>query len=256
MIRKRFFPCLLVLASLLVVLGCGEEENVDPYAEVTLEQATRGPVVISKGFKYKLRNPEFVEMQGHVALIREGNIMEFVVGRSIADKIVGMDKTNLELNVVKKYTPYVHFKVEQVVSGTDTVFISQAGAIDYPKIHSAADFTAKDHDDYNLDELRHDRSANLEKARDKQFFVTGTVSLVEEDGEEVWMLSGKRTKFRITEPDDGVSIALKMIAKGDGVFEGGITFTEVEPWAERRNNQISGDVVVDFVKLMDKYISS
>jgi len=242
--------------SLLVIFGCGEETKVDPYAEVTLEQATRGPAVISKGFKYKLRNPEIVESYGHLALVREGNIMEFVVGRSIADKLASIDLKNYELNVVKMYQPFVHFKVEQVVSGTDTVFISGAGAIDYPKLFPAEGFKFAEHEEYDLDRLRYNRSADLEKARDKQFRVTGTVSVVEEDGEEVYMLSGKSSTCRIIDPDHGVSLVLKLLVANNLGFDGGITFIEVEPWAERRNNQISGDVMIDYVKYMDKYIGS
>ena len=255
MSRMRFLPCLVVIVSLLVI-GCGEETKVDPYPEVTLTQATEGPSVISKGFRYKLRNPQIVEKHGHLALIREGDIMEFVVGRSIADKLESMDLNNYELNVKKLYQPFVHFKVEQVVSGTDTVFIGQAGAIDYPKLTDAEGFVSRDHDDYSLDRLRYNRSADLEKARDKQFKVTGTVSVVEEDGEEVWMLNGKTTVCRIVDPDHGVSLVLKLLVANNLEFDGGITFIEVEPWAQRQRNQICGDVMIDFVKYMDKYLGS
>ena len=256
MSRKCFLTCSLVLAGLLVIFGCGEEKKVDPYAQVSLEQATRGPVVISKGFKYKLVNPQVVGAHGHVAFVREGNIMEVVVGRSIADKLASIDMKNFQLNVKKQYQPYVNFKVEQIVSGTDTVFITGAGAIDYPKLYPAASFVSKDHEDYNLDRLKYNRSADLEKARDKQFRVTGTVSIAEEDGEQVYMLSKDGTTCRIVDPDDGISIVLKQLADNKLPFDGGITFTEVEPWADRRQNQISGDVVVDFVKYMDKYVGS
>lgn len=256
MSRKCFLTCSLVMFGLLFVVGCGEQANVDPYAEVTLEQATRGPVVISKGFKYKFRNPNVVGMHGHVALVRDGNIMEVVVGRSLADKLASIDLKNYELNVKKQYQPYVNFKVEQIVSGTDTVFITGAGAIDYPKLYPAEGFVAKEHEDYSLDRLKFNRSADLEKARDKQFRVTGTVSIVEENGEEVYMLTGGSSTCRIVDPDDGVSIILKLLVDNNLPFDGGITFTEVEPWAERRDNQICGDVVVDFVKYMDKYVGS
>jgi hypothetical protein len=80
--------------------------------------------------------------------------------------------------------------------------------------------------------------------------------LVEEEGEEVLMLSGDQSVFRIVDPDDGVSLVLKLLAAQNLEFEGGITFTEVEPWAERRDNRICGDVMIDFVKYLDKYISS
>ena len=243
-----------ILGSFLVV-GCGgESKSTDPYAEVSLQQATRGPAVISKRFRYKLRNPEIIEKGGHLLLVKEGNIIEVIAGRSIADKLGGLDLNNIEFNVVKKYSPFVHFKCEQIVSGEDTVFISQAGAIDYPTLTPASEFKSKDHDDYNLDRLKYNRTADLRKTVDKQFAVTGTVSLVEEDGDEVWMLSGQSTTVRIVDPTDGVSIILKMLAANNMEFDGGITFIEVEPWPDRKDNRICGNVEVDFVRYLDKYV--
>jgi hypothetical protein len=246
----------IAVFGLLVLYGCGGEgKQVDPYAEVSLEQATRGPVVVSKGFKYKLRNPEFVEMNGHILLVKEGNIMEMIAGRSIADKLEGLDMANIEFNVVKKYSPYTHFKCEQIVSGTDTVFISGAGAIDYPRVTPVESFQIKEHDEYDLDRLKYNRTADLRKAVDKQFVVSGALSLVEEDGDEVWILTGDRgSVVRIMDPTDGVSLVLKMLLTSNMDFEGGITFTEVEPWGDRQNNRICGNVEIDFVKYLDKYV--
>jgi hypothetical protein len=248
----------VVVFGLLFVAGCGGEgKKVDPYAEVSLEQATRGPVVVSKGFRYKLKNPQVVEMNGHLLLVREGNIMEIIAGRSIADKLEGLDPTNIEFNVVKKFSPYVHFKCEQVVSGEDTVFISQAGSIDYPRIVPVADFRTRDHDDYDIDRLKWNRTADLRKAVDKQLWVAGTVALIEEEGDEVWILSGDRgAAVRIVDPTDGVTIILRQLLERGGEFEGGITFTEVEPWNDRKNNHICGDIEIDYVRFLDKIVGS
>lgn len=257
MVRRYIVLSVVAIMSVLLLSGCGGEgNNIDPYAEVSLEQATRGPVVISKRFRYKLRNPQVIEKNGHLLFVKEGNLIELIAGRSIADKLEGLDMSNIEFNVVKKYSPYVHFKCEQIVSGEDTVFISQAGAIDYPRVTSVSEFSSRDHDDYDLDRLKYNRTADLRKAVDKQFKVTGTVALVEEDGEEVWMLSGDKSVVRIIDPTDGVSAVLKMLAAGDMEFDGGITFTEVEPWPDRKDNQICGNVEVDFVRYLDKYIGS
>ena len=247
----------VAILGMLFLFGCsGEGKKVDPYAEVSLQQATRGPVVISKGFKYKLRNPEIVEKNGHLLLVKEGNIMEIIAGRSIADKLDGLDLTNIEFNVVKQYSPYVHFKCEQIVSGTDTVFISTAGAIDYPSISPIAEFKAEDHEDYDLDRLKFNRTADLRKAVDKAFAVKGKVSLVEEDGDEVWILSGNQSVVRIIDPTDGISMILKLLVANDMEFEGGITFTEVEPWPDRKDNQICGNVEVDYVRYLDKFVGT
>ena len=258
MVKRCLITTSLAVFGMLLFAGCGGDgEKVDPYAEVSLEQATRGPVVVSKAFKYKLRNPNIVEMNGDLLLVREGNIVEIIAGRSIADKVEGKDFSNIEFNVVKKYTPYVHFKCEQIVSGEDTVFISKAGSIAYPRITPAADFKTKDHDDYNLDRLKWNRTQDLRKAVDKQFWVTGDVALVEEDGDEVWMLSGDRgATVRIIDPTDGVIIVLRMLLENDVPFEGGITFTEVEPWPDRQNNHVCGNVEIDYVKYLDKVVGS
>lgn len=255
MVRRHIVLGTVAIVGTLLVLGCGGEgKNVDPYAEVTLQQATRGPVVISKRFRYKLRNPQILEKTGHLLLVKEGDIIEMITGRSIADKLEGLDTSNIEFNVVKKYSPYVHFQCEQIVSGQDTVFISQAGAIDFPTVTPVADFKSRDYEDYDLDRLRYNRTADLRKAVDKQFKVKGTVSIAEEDGEEVWLLSGDESVVRIVDPTDGVATILKLLVENNQEFEGGITFTEVEPWPERKDNHICGNVEVDFVRYYDKYI--
>jgi hypothetical protein len=258
MLRRCSITTLLALFSVLLFAGCsGEGKKADPYAEVTLEQATRGPAVISKGFKYKLRNPDIVEMSGDILLVREDSIIEMIAGRSIADKLQGKDLSNIEFNVVKEYSPYVHFRCEEIVSGQDTTFISRAGAIAYPSVVPADGFKSKEHDQYDLDRLRWNSSADLNRAVDKQFWVTGDLALVEEDGDEVWMLSGNRgSTVRIVDPTDGIVVVLRLLLENQQPFEGGITFTEVEPWPTRRNNHVCGDVEVNYVKYMDKVVGS
>ena len=181
--------------------------------------------------------------------------MEIIAGRSIADKLEGKDLANIQFNVVKQYSPFVHFKCEQIVSDQDTVFMSAAGAIAYPSVTPVDQFKKKDHAEYDLDRLKWNRTQDLRKVVDKQYWVTGNVSLVEEDGEEVWMLSGNRgATVRVVDPTDAITMMLKLLVANNVPFEGGITFTEVEPWPDRQNNHVCGNVVVDYVKYMDKIV--
>lgn len=248
--------CLPFVALLIISAGCSSEKNVDPYATVTLYQATYGTPVISKGWKYKLVRPEIVEAAGHLCLIREGNITEFVVGRSIADKIEQLDKTDLTFNCRKLYTPFTHFRAEQVISGTDTVFMSTAGSIYYPRVYEAADFRAKDHDEVSMNRFRYNDSSGLGRLVEKQFAVEATLVRVEEDGDEVWMLVGDRGSLRIEKPDEATEIILRQILKEDGIFVGGFTFDEREDWPLRRDNQVAGTITVDWVKYLNKVFST
>lgn len=252
MLRKSISLCLVAALAVVLVAGCGGEKNVDPYATVTLRQATYGPPVISKGFKYKLVNPEILEATGHLALIREGDITSLLAGRSLADKLENVDKSHVTFNVVKKYSPYVHFKVDEVISGQDTVFISQAGSVLLPEIIPGDQFTSSDYDATDLNRFRWNDSGGLQRMVEKKYAVKGDVVQVEEDGNEVWMLKNDRTAFRITDPTDGMTLILRLMEKNKIPFEGGITYNEVEDWPARRNNHIAGSVSVDWMRFAGK----
>jgi hypothetical protein len=92
---------------------------------------------------------------------------------------------------------------------------------------------------------------------DKKFTAVGDVALVEEDGDQVWMISGGRddVKFRVDNLDDSILMVLRMVDREGLDFEGGITYTQMEEWADRRDNQISGTVTIDWVKYGDLVFS-
>lgn len=260
MIRKCISLCLVVAVSAFLLAGCSSKETVDPYAQVTLRQATYGPAVISKGYKYKIVEPEIIEAVGHLCFVREGGVTSLISGRSIADKIESMEKGTVSFNVVKEFSPYVHFRAEQVYSGADTVFISAAGSIFYPTLAKADEFRAKDYDDINWRNVEFNKSANLKKVVDEKFEVTGKISQVDEDGDMVWMIEGERgVKFRVDNVEDTILLALRMLetTSADGVvdFKGGVTFTEIEDWGDRQSNKISGTVTVEYVQFGDRVFS-
>lgn len=260
MIRKCISLCLIAAFSAVLVAGCSGDKNVDPYKQVTIRQATYGDTPVSKGYKYKLVDPNIVSAAGHLCLVRQDDITTMISGRSIADKIESMDKSNITFNVVKEYSPYVHFRAEEVYSGADTVFISAAGTIFYPTIKDYSDFKAKDYDEINWRNLEFNNSANLKRVVDEKFHVEGKIRQVEEDGEKVWMIEGGRnTRFRVDAVDDALLLALQVLPGIDSEegadFVGGITFAEVEDWADRRSNEISGTVTIEYLKYGDKVFS-
>ncbi len=245
---KKFFLGLGLILMMALVLGaCGSEKAKDPYATVTLHQATRGKVV-SKGFKYKFVNPEVVVLSNHLGIIREGNVLEFISGRSLEDKMAGLKGKQFSLAVVKEFSPFVHFRVEQVRTATDTIFLSQAGAIIYPRITMEDDFDRSGFEDYNLAKIPYNRTSTIKKLMDKKFYVKADIVQEEEDGKKVFMLKVKNSKFRIIDPNDGTAAILKMLMEGNHPFEGGITLSEVEPWPSRKAKHIICSVEVNFVK--------
>jgi len=253
--KTLFVLTVVATTGSLILSGCsGNGGGKDPYAQVTLQEVTRGPVVASKGFRYKLVAPEVLEKSGYLCLVREGDIEELIVGRNLAERLEGLDPNDIQFNVVKKFTPFVHFQCEQIVSGEDTVFISQAAGVDLPRIVPTSEYAPRDFEEFDLDRLPWERTDVLIASENKKYMVTGRVRRETTDGEEQWILSSPRTKVRVVNAPDAVEIVLRRLAATNAEFQGGITFTEVEPLARRQTNRICGNVEVDFVRYTDKYV--
>ncbi len=94
----------VMLLGLLAVIfvglsGCGEKEAVDPYVYDSLRRVTRGDT-LSIGFLYEIDAPEFDYVRGNTAIVRDGNLLEFLVGedlehnyRNLSGTLLGVRKT-------------------------------------------------------------------------------------------------------------------------------------------------------------------
>lgn len=241
-----------LLASLFI--ACDEGSEVDPYAQVSLRQVTRSTVV-SKGMKYKFDNPEVVALNRSLGLIREGNLLEFIGGRSLEDKLASKLGADFQLAVVKEFSPYVHFKVEKIYTEIDTTFMTQAGAILYPKLWNASEFGLDGFEETNLDNIPFNRTGALRGLVDKKIRVTGKITREMEEGRPFYMIHGANAMFRVTDPSDGLGLFLKLFAEKGYTFEGGMTMTEVEAYGDRMKSKIAGTVEINYIKYGDQIIS-
>ncbi len=252
--KKYCLYSLLGIFILTMFAACSGGEK-DPFTLVTLRQATQGNVV-SKGFRYRFQSPNIVQVHDHLGLIREGNLIEFISGRSLESRLAGLTE-DFELCVIKEYSPFVHFRVEKIYTATDTVFIPQAGAISYPQVHKADEFNAEGYAEFSVDGFPYNKTAFLRSQVDKKFYVTCQVGMEEEEGEKFFVLTGEDSKLRVAEPTDGISLMLKVLMKGNYPFEGGFTFSEAEEsFPYRKSTRIVGSVEVDFVKYGMTVVSS
>jgi hypothetical protein len=254
MLKKYSVFFILSILVVAFIPACSGEGDADPYALVTLHQATQGKVV-SKGFKYRLENPKIEVMNDHLALIREGGLVEFISGRSLEGKLEGISG-DIQLCVVKEYSPFIHFRVEKIYTEMDTVFISQAGAISYPKITNADEFSSEGYAESSIDRFPYNKTAFLKDQVDKQFYVTCQVMMEEEEGESFFVLAGENSKIRLMDPPDGIALMLKMLIKNNYSFEGGFTFSEYEEnFPYRKSTGIVGTGDISFVKYGKSVIS-
>lgn len=253
MLKKSVSAAVIMVLAIIALAGCSGEKEKDPYLTTSLRQAFYGPLPANKGYKYKIVDAQVVEAVGHLAMVRQGNVTEFITGRSIADKMEGHDGESIIFNCVKLYTPYPHFKCEQLIAGADTVFMPQAGSIYYPRITPVAEYKVKGFDEMNPLNINYNRTEALRKLEEEKFTLKVPVEYDHEA--EEWYLVGPRAKLRVEKPDDFTEIILRQLAKEGLEFDGGVTFNETDDWEDRRESQIAGTVTIDYITYMGKVFS-
>lgn len=246
MIRKAILPLLLAVMVVPMIAACSGSEEADPYALVTLRDVARGTVV-SKGFKYRFQNPEIVAMHRNIAIIRDGNIMEFIGARSLEDKISSHTDGFFELSVVKQFSPYVHFKVEKCATETDTIFFPATGGIPWPNMTMASEFSTDNYEEIDVNTIPYNRTGRLNEIADKKIKIRGKLVEKEEEGKKFYMIEGANASFRVADSNDGVELILKVLKDRNYWFEGGVIMTEREEYANRMKTKIAGTLEIQFV---------
>ncbi len=89
----------LMAITFIGLAGCSKEEVVDPYVYDNLRRITRGDT-LSVGFLFEMDCPEFEYVSGNTAIVRDDNLLEFLVGddlennyRNLAGTLLGVRKT-------------------------------------------------------------------------------------------------------------------------------------------------------------------
>jgi hypothetical protein len=246
--------------------GCHKKQVVeDPYVEATLREATYGEV-ISDDFMYKIVKPEIVDKLGDILVVKQANITEFFTGNNIASKMDSLlaSTDTLTFRVVKSFSPIVHFEVQNVVSGKDSVVIPQDKPIAFPRTQDAMGF--KPPDDYSSVEMgafKWNDTEGLRKMIGKKY--SFTAKLTYEPADTIWVLSGFEPSAwgqipKVRLPGYGrkdglrpsLEIVLRMLVATKQDFVGGVVYKDIEPWDYRRKNYFCGTAELSYVRYLDK----
>jgi hypothetical protein len=270
MMRELCAACAILAVASLV--GCNKEEApVDPYMEASLREAVYGEVV-SPEFKYKIINPEIVEGLGEFLVVRQTNMTEFIAGNGIAGKVDSLSaipdsagaKPELTFNVIKQFSPMVHFLCTSVVTATDSVAIPTDKPIAFPRTSDAASFVPPS--EYLVSEMvnfKWNDTERLRKVIGNKYTLEAHLVQVPEDSVTSWMLVGDSSqtvwgevpKLRITAPRPSLEVVLRVLERTGQKFEGGVTYKDIEPWDFRRKNHVCGTVDIGYIRFMDKVFS-
>ena len=120
---------LVALAALIVtsLVGCGKKEEVDPYVYTSLRAVMQGDT-LSPGFIFEIDAPEFDFVRGNVAIVRDGNVLEFLVADDLENLYPSL--SGAMLGVVKSFTPApTHLVLQRIKRGG----IVQADSLSRPE---------------------------------------------------------------------------------------------------------------------------
>jgi hypothetical protein len=102
----------LLAVALVGMIGCGEKEAVDPYVYDSLRRITRGDT-LSTGFLFEIDAPEFEYVRGSAAIVRDGNLLEFLVGEDLENNYRNLSGTML--GVKKSFSPQpTHLVIKRI----------------------------------------------------------------------------------------------------------------------------------------------
>ncbi|MCK4235584.1 MAG: hypothetical protein KAX38_00600 [Candidatus Krumholzibacteria bacterium] len=252
---SRFLTTFLIVVFLTGILaGCGGKVE-ETYIMTTLREATRGSI-LSPGFKFGFDTPKFISTHKNLALVREGNLIEFFTGRDIENKSKLVEGKKFTLGARKIFNPVVHFTVDFMVSGGDTVRVGEPYEVSFPTLMKKFEYDTEGFEEVDLDALT-SNTRLLKPIFNTSFLVKNGKVAYEEipdpKGKEPSMeftLRLKNVRFVIDDLSDEMQLILKALINENLYFEGGVSYGSRPTTSQkyRKANDLGGKVKVDFIK--------
>jgi len=243
----------LVVAILLtgVLASCGGKTD-ETYVLTSLKNAAGGGVV-SIGFKYSFDSPNVIGIANNVALVREGNEIEFFIGDGLEAKMKGVEGKKFSVATRKYFTPYIHFVVDYIVVDSDTVMVGEPSGVKLPLLRPESQFTApEEYIAVDLNKLT-SSALTLKEIAEKKFRVENAkiaAGDMSDAGEGMrLLLQLKNVRFVIDEQNDAMLAICKAIMSEGKSFNGGVSYGAVPRGdrAMREKLNIGGDVRIGYI---------
>jgi hypothetical protein len=251
--RWVMFYLLLVLAglSLGIVAGCGKEE-VDPYVYASLRAVTRGDT-LSPNFLYEIDAPKLEFASGNTGVVRDGNLLEFIVGTDLARVYPSYQGAILGVQKFFKPTPYLMIKrvkrsgVAQPVDSCTTYVIPRilppsgidqetpGGPLPKLKYNQKTEIEA-----YLPSEENDNKPVLIKTAFDHIVYqprvgLPDSLKMSPREQDMAWYAVGEESSFEIVDLTPGAEFMLHLILERNLPLYGVFTMTEMEDnYAERK----------------------
>jgi hypothetical protein len=253
---KLFKGFLLVTLVSGVLAGCGGGLDED-YMEVSLRAASRERLY-SKEFRFSFENPDIISAHKNIAIIREGNLLEYLIGEDLEEKLKMVEGRSFTMGVRKLFTPFIHFTVDWLEAGGKKIKVKQVYDAQFPIL--IGEYSDEGFDDVELSRINTHR-LRLKPIAGTKFKVRRGVIKYEQipiDDELVWYytLHLKNVRFLISDPDDDMILLLKALMNEDLYFEGGVSYGKIPSKPFRRTTNSGGWIKIDFFKFGGRWATT
>ena len=250
---SRIFRSLMIVALLAgFVAGCGGSVD-ETYVAISLRDATRTNV-LSPGFKFGFESPNFVAAHKNIGLVREGNLIEIFVGDGLEKEISKLSGGRFTIGARKFFDPVIHFNVDFLVVGSDTVMVGEPYEVAIPSLLKTRDFSTDDFDEVELDKITSNR-LSLKDLPETRFKVKDAKVMYEMIGEEeMYTIHLPKTRLIVKDPGDDIILIFKALINEQLYFTGGVSYGEIPSQSFRRNYDSAGEVTVDYIAYANRYV--
>ncbi len=249
---SKLLNTILITALFASVLaGCGgkHEEN---YIMTTVREASRGDL-ISPGFKYAFEAPNVVAAHSNMALVREGNLIEFFTGVDIENKLERVKGKRFTIAARKLYTPRIHFTVDFLLAGGDTIKVGEPYEVVFPALLKSIE--VENFKEVDLSSLGPSTLA-LKPIYNTKFLLKNANVGWEEvewmgETQKVFTLNLDNVRFIVDNPSDQLGLVLKALMSEHVYFDGGVSFGDRPATSTRdyrTRTKIGGKVSIDFIR--------
>lgn len=267
-LRTRLLPALgAMLVPMMFALGCGEEEQVDPYTYAPLRAVTEGHV-ISKDFLFEIDAPEFVLTHGNTGIIRNGNQLEILVADDLENRAANFQ--GKLIGVQKFFSPVVWLMAKRVKDGMNVTALDSVPEPVLPK------FTAPNLEEvpgFDLGKLRWNQKEAMEDIVDSELQGVGVV-FQREDHELIgdydaeadttgqgpptaWYLRAKDSDatFKIDNVTQSLELAFHLLEAEGLPFVGSVTVHDPYTFTDRRASRVSAPMSVNWLRYANRFLA-
>lgn len=252
---SKLFSAILIVAFLSgVFAGCGGKIE-ETYQMVTLREAGHSGI-ISPGFKFSFDTPKFIAVSGNIGMVREDNLIEFFTGQDLENKLKMVEGKRFVAGVTKSFSPEVHFSVDFLVAGGDTIHVGTAYNVEFPTLLKG--FDEGNFEEIDTDALTSNRT-KLKDIFDTRFKIEGVKVTHEEildaKGEPMtaYIVNLPKVRFILEEIDPGMELLLKALINENTLVSGGLSYGGAPsptdfPRSYRERTKIGGMATLEYLK--------